>query len=516
MTGRIGIITPTFARGGNEEYAIALACHVRDRGAHVTVCLPDVDELRSVRRDLAAARIETSAFAASREMGCLNEGFLTVRDDLVHLLRRRAFDAVVLSLPWVEFGAPLLDAAAICDVQTLVVHQLVERSHRAIWSERQAYTWIRRQRQTWVAVSAHNRDRLCESLGWDKDAIEVVPNGVLRQIPDVSAEARAAARASVRAELGLPHDTQLVLTVGRLDHQKAYDVALDAAMPVVQRDRNVHYVWLGDGPLEDDLRREIARRGLDTNVHPLGRRTDVARFLLASDLFVLPSRFEGLPFAALEALQAGLPGVYSNIGPHAEIVHDGVEGLLVPVEDATVLAAAVEQLIAAPSLRASMSHAARERAKAFSADAHFTKILDLLARAGEHPERPNWPLPKDSPRRRIAIYGAGAGGRQALETAMPNDEVVAFLDRDRWRDGEPLCGRPVLEPSAVTTLDIDAVVIASCYHEQMVETLVAAGYPADRIDVFHPVRPVDAGPHDKDDSVVATGLVPTAALAART
>jgi glycosyltransferase involved in cell wall biosynthesis len=488
VTRQLAIVTPAFARGGSEEFVIAFARHLRGQGAGVAVYLPDVEGVRSVREDLTAADVETGTFPAAPELPFAEVEFLRTREYLVDLFSTRRFDGVIIVLPTIEAGGAMIDAAAWCDVPAVVIYQLVGYPHGFNSLERRMYTWARRRRQAWVAVSEGNRDLLCHSLDWASDAVDVVHNGVLRAPVRPDEGTTASLRMAVRRELGAAPDAVLALTVARLDAQKGYDVALDAAADVAARDPALHYVWIGDGALSDDVRAAIAVRGLAARVHLLGRRGDVDRFLAASDLFVLPSRFEGLPFAVLEALQAGLPGVYSRIQPHEEIVRHGEEGLLVPVEDAPALAAAVQRLATDTSLRRAMSGAARRRAEAFSSERCFERLRLLLSRAGERPARQLWPLPEGAARRRIAIYGTGEGAHRAFEEAMPNEDVVAFLDRDSARRARPFLGRPVLAPSVATTLDVDAVVLASCYYGEMSAALAAIGFPSERVDVYPQVR----------------------------
>jgi glycosyltransferase involved in cell wall biosynthesis len=496
---RVGIYSPTLGRGGSEEHLIALARSLQSRGMEVFVSLPDLDGVRSVREDLAASDIAIDSFRASFDLEFSDTAFLRTRSHVLRQLEARAPDGLFLILPAIHTGAALIDAAAHYGVPTAVLFQLVGYVHYFSRLERQIYTWARRQRQAWAAVSASNRELLCESLGWGLDGIDVVPNGA-RPLPAIDALAVPATRQDVRREIGVPDDAILILTVARLDPQKAHDVTLRAAARLVARHPHAHFVWLGAGPLAEQLRSDIAARGLDGHVHMLGQRRDVSRFLAGCDLFLLPSRYEGMPLTLLEALHAGVPGVYSDIAPHREVIRDAQEGLLVAVDDHAALAKALEHLIVTPGRRASMGAAARVRSAMFSWDASFQRGLDLLARAGEHPARPAWPL-KDGPvRRRIAIYGTGAGARRAFAETMPDEEVVAFLDRQERPSGESLYDRPILPPSAALTLDIDAVLVASCHFGAITETLTAAGYPAERIDVFDQLRLLGADVADVPES----------------
>jgi glycosyltransferase involved in cell wall biosynthesis len=150
--------------------------------------------------------------------------------------------------------------------------------------------------------------------------------------------------------------------VARLAHQKGIDVLLDAAPAVLKHVPDARFMVIGDGPLEVVLRRRAAELGVADRVR---FRTDLvgdARSVLSAiDVFVLPSRWEGMPIALLEAAAAGLPCIASRVGGVEEVLEDGVSGIVVTPERAAELATAVVQLLRDSFLRRRMGRAARER-----------------------------------------------------------------------------------------------------------------------------------------------------------
>lgn len=165
-------------------------------------------------------------------------------------------------------------------------------------------------------------------------------------------------RAEVRAELQVPDGRPLVVAVGRLHPQKGYDVLLDAVRRWAGRDDAPLVVIAGDGPLQDELAARIAAERLPVRL--LGRRGDVADLLGAADVCVLPSRWEGSPFTAQEALRAGIPLVSTRAGGIPELVDEGAA--LVPVGDATALADALDRVLADPAHAAALVEAGRRQA----------------------------------------------------------------------------------------------------------------------------------------------------------
>ncbi|MGI4842935.1 MAG: TIGR03088 family PEP-CTERM/XrtA system glycosyltransferase [Janthinobacterium lividum] len=141
---------------------------------------------------------------------------------------------------------------------------------------------------------------------------------------------------------------------------------------------------VGDGPLMGALREQVASLGLQDVVWLPGARADVAALLHGFSLFALPSLAEGTPVSMLEAMACGLPVVASNVGGIPEVVTDGVEGSLVPVEDTEALARALASYVRDPALRRQRGEAARARVEAaFSMRAmlaEYGKLYDRLCR----------------------------------------------------------------------------------------------------------------------------------------
>jgi glycosyltransferase involved in cell wall biosynthesis len=123
----------------------------------------------------------------------------------------------------------------------------------------------------------------------------------------------------VRAEFGWPADSRIIVNVARFSPQKNHRVVLEATRLVYEQDQRVRLLLVGRGRLGDVVDRLIDETGVREICATTGGRTDVPRLLLASDVFFLPSLWEGLPGAVMEALAAGLPVVASDIRPVLEI-----------------------------------------------------------------------------------------------------------------------------------------------------------------------------------------------------
>ncbi len=154
-------------------------------------------------------------------------------------------------------------------------------------------------------------------------------------------------RMALRRTLGLP-DGRLVVFTGRLTVAKALDVLLNAW---AQRDATLadaRLVIVGDGELRDDLVRQTHTLGIEGSVIFTGGTNDTASYLRAGDVFVLPSRTEGMPIALLEAMACSLPCVATHVGGATEVIEDGKSGRLIAPEDAGALAKALVEAFATP------------------------------------------------------------------------------------------------------------------------------------------------------------------------
>ena len=182
-----------------------------------------------------------------------------------------------------------------------------------------------------------------------------IPNGV-----DVAAFAPATAeeRTTLRAELGLPPDRLVCASIGRLTPQKNPALLLEvwSGGEISQAD----LVFIGDGALRVDLESRNMRLPPACRARFTGAIADVARFVRAIDILLLPSTAEGMSNAMLEAMACGVPVVAADLGGAREVLgENGKAGWLAPAGDAAAWAAAVTTLASSPALRREMGARAR-------------------------------------------------------------------------------------------------------------------------------------------------------------
>jgi len=213
------------------------------------------------------------------------------------------------------------------------------------WYQGKRRHWLRRIQNLSGVVLANAtpiRDALISEDRFAPEKLRVIHNGV-----DTEKFQRAQRdRARLFPDVG---NEMLVVLVGNMHSDvKGHPWLIAAAPTVVREFPEVRFVFAGDGELRPTFAAQVAQLGLESTFKFLGRRSDIPEILASCDLAVLPSRAEGLPNAVLEYMAAGLPTIASRVGGMAELIQDGVTGLLVPAEDANALAGALLQFLRDP------------------------------------------------------------------------------------------------------------------------------------------------------------------------
>jgi len=166
-----------------------------------------------------------------------------------------------------------------------------------------------------------------------------------------------------RKELGLSVDTAVAITVGELNANKNHIQALKALSKLTKT--NFHYLIVGNGESEQKLKKAVNELMLQEKVSFLGFRRDVPELLAASDVFILTSRREGLPKAVMEAMAVGLPIIATDVRGNRDLVKNGENGYLVPLDDVEQTSIAIEHLIDSEDLRRSMGEKSKVLVKQY-------------------------------------------------------------------------------------------------------------------------------------------------------
>lgn len=253
-------------------------------------------------------------------------------------------DIVQINLP-VPFAEPYTVLAALTVPRARVV--VVEHLPMAIPSPgiRMLKRLTAPRLAAHVAVGSRAARQVEQLSGLPSGSIRAVPNGV--PVPGKAAFKRP------------PHAVFVVGAVGRLHHQKAFDVLIRAVAQLP----GAHLVLVGDGPERNALERLAGDLGVRDRVAVTGWTDSAATWLHSFDVLAIPSRYEGLPLVLLEAMLSGCTVVATGVGSILDALRDGETGLLVPVDDAEALAVALRRLRDDPGLRLRLGTAAADRAQ---------------------------------------------------------------------------------------------------------------------------------------------------------
>jgi glycosyltransferase involved in cell wall biosynthesis len=369
---RLCLFTASPEPSGLGEHMLTLAALLRDRCDVTFGCIPNEPGARLLARadalGVATLPLDGRGYRADPEIRRLRARLREQRIDIFHLHAGTGWEGHTAAFAAREAGVPaVIRTEHLPDV---IADPEERRSHQRMLGAVDRL----------ICVSAGARASML-AAGAPAAKLALVRNGIIPRLP-------RAGRMDVRRRLGIPPEAPLALTVARFTEQKGHAVLLDALPAILAAAPTVCFVWAGDGPMRPDLIRAIRERGLAQAVHVLGQRDDVPDLLAAADCFVLPSLFEGLPIALLEAMAAGLPVVATRVCGNDEVVIDGVAGRLVPPCNPAALAQAVVEALD-PALGPGWGRAARaHRAAAFDARRMARETADVYERVLAEAPRP--------------------------------------------------------------------------------------------------------------------------------
>lgn len=206
-----------------------------------------------------------------------------------------------------------------------------------------------------IAVSPEEHKHLLE-LGIPSDQVAMIPNAIsLESLPT---------REQARARLQLPLDVPVLGFIGRLSAQKGLDVLFDAMPAVLRESPTARLAVIGMGSLEPALRQQAGRLGIAHAIDWKGEQPGLES-MPAFDLFILPSRYEGLPYVLIESMLAGVPAITTRRAATSLLIEPGVSGLVIREESSEELAAAINRLLSDNALRESFGGAARRKSRDF-------------------------------------------------------------------------------------------------------------------------------------------------------
>lgn len=388
-TARPGImlVTPNLEVGGAQEAAVNVARSLKRLGRPVLFATFEDGPLRS---DVENAGVSVAVLGARR-----NSVVNLPRFSLEMLRKRAALRRLVSSH---DIGVVLTQGLGTLDFLILTLRSMRNLQvwwtiqnerftlrpehlprHRWLLRPKQAahrflYKWGSRLATGVIAVSEATAEAVSREAGVDETRVTTIYNAV-----DTDRFPAARPRAAIRAELGFPRGVHLMVMVGTFKRQKGHDYLLMAAAKLAPRFPDWRLLLVGDGELREHCQRRTAELGLEDQILFLGTRRDIPELLTACDSFVLPSLWEGLPVALIEAMAAELPTIATDVSGSRFALIDGVTGWLVPPGEPDALVEAIEQVLSDPEEAAARGRAGRQRAdEVFSARGQAEQLVSLF------------------------------------------------------------------------------------------------------------------------------------------
>lgn len=242
-------------------------------------------------------------------------------------------------------------------------------------------------------------------LGANPAQVHCIPNGVDTQV----FQPQTASGSLWRQRHGIGPKVPLVGFVGRLSHEKAPDMFLRVASLLHQMNPEVHFVMVGEGPMEASLRRFAEQFNLSGCLHLIGVQTDMPAVYNELDVVLSTSHSEAMPFALMEAMACGVPVVATRVGGVPDLVQHGQTGWLISPGEDLLGAQQINGMLRDASALQAMGQKARQRCvDRFSMDVSANAMMDLLARLA---------APARSERRISAVVSASGVAAGATATA---------------------------------------------------------------------------------------------------
>ena len=337
-------VIPYFCFGGAETMCENLTYALKKLGHDVcVVSLYDRHTPISDRMEAAGVRI----LYLDKKLG----QDVSMVPKLLKIMKREKPDAVHTHLDVVKYAAA---AARLAGIRRCIhtVHNVAQKEAEGL-AQRINRVYFRLRLATPVALSPEVQQTICQVYGLPKDKVPVIYNGV-----DLSR--------CIPKEDYSGNSPSLLLHIGRFNEQKNHAGLLQSFRSLLDRQPDCRLCLVGDGELRpeiEDLAREL---GVADKVTFALSQSDVHPFLHKADIFLLPSRYEGMPMTIIEAMGTGLPIVATAVGGVPDMVQDGVSALLTPCDTQAVSDACL-QLLEDDSLREKLGRNALERSSLFSA-----------------------------------------------------------------------------------------------------------------------------------------------------
>lgn len=352
---RILQVIPYFCFGGAETMCENLCCVLTAQGHDVTV-VSLYGERTPISRRMEENGIRIRYL--DKKLGL----DVSMVPKLVKVMKEKKPEVVHTHLDVIKYAAA---AAKLAGVPRCVhtVHNVAEKEAEGKAQRLINGFYFRHGWSVPVALSPEVRRSIVSFYGLKQEQVRVAYNGV-----DLS-------RCLPKEDYSVGECFR-ILHIGRFNEQKNHELLLKVFGKLAQEDPRLRLSLIGEGELRQETEKQARALGIEDRVSFLGAQSNVYPYLQKADLFLLPSRYEGIPMTIIEAMGTGLPIVATAVGGVPDMLRNGVDGFAVPCEEGEILAAC-RRLIDDEALRESFGRAARENAVRFSSQTMGKRYLDI-------------------------------------------------------------------------------------------------------------------------------------------
>jgi glycosyltransferase involved in cell wall biosynthesis len=340
-------IIKSLGRGGAEMLLPeTLQLHNRELFEfHYIYFLPWKDQMvESLKRQ----GVKVTCFSAAN-----NFRMITRLPGLIRYVQQNKIQLIHSHLPWAGIVSRII--GKVCGIPVIYSeHNKQERYHIGT---RTVHLMTMNLLSEIVAVSHDVAQSIQRHKPRLRIPVRVISNGVNTE----SFSRHKYSSSTVRHRFNIGPDVPIVGTIAVFRIQKQLDLWMELASKILKRVTSAHFIIVGDGPLKDELIRKRSELGLTDRIHMPGLETDVKPYLASFNVYMMSSRFEGLPVALLEAMSMECPPVSTDAGGIKEVIRHGVDGFICSVDESEKMVDHVCDLLQNESLQLKYGLMSRQR-----------------------------------------------------------------------------------------------------------------------------------------------------------